>query len=97
MIVRCNPDIGHLRLTSGVPSHSRPAAKCYAYTSFRIIRTNDQLLLVVLASHLISRRGLFQIFRSGQEHSPMRIANPFIMITHVIGSLREADVGLAIR
>ncbi len=23
----------------------------------------------------------------------MRIANPFIMITHVIGSLREADVG----
>ena len=24
----------------------------------------------------------------------MRVANPFIMITHVIGSLREADVGL---
>jgi hypothetical protein len=23
----------------------------------------------------------------------MRVANPFIMITHVIGSLREADVG----
>jgi hypothetical protein len=33
-------------------------------------------------------QGLFRIIRSGQEHSPMRIAHPFIMISHVIGSLR---------
>ena len=42
----------------------------------------------VLAGRPISRRGLFRICRSGQEHSPMRIAHPFIMIIHVIGSLR---------
>ena len=34
------------------------------------------------------RRRLFRIFPSSQEHSPMRIAHPFIMIIHVIGSLR---------
>jgi hypothetical protein len=28
------------------------------------------------------------MLRSGHEHSPMRIAGPFIMIIHVIGSLR---------
>jgi hypothetical protein len=28
------------------------------------------------------------LFRSGREHAPMRIADPFIMIIHVIGSLR---------
>jgi hypothetical protein len=28
------------------------------------------------------------MLRSGYEHSPMRIASPFIMIIHVIGSLR---------
>ena len=43
---------------------------------------------MVLASQLISRRGLFRIFRFCYEHSPMRIASPFIMITHVIRSLR---------
>ena len=40
----------------------------------------------MLASRLIPRRGLFRTFRSSQEHSPMRIADPFIMVTHVIGS-----------
>jgi len=33
------------------------------------------------------------MFRSRREHSPMRIADPFLIITHVIGSLREADAG----
>ena len=28
------------------------------------------------------------MLRSGYEHSPVRIASPFIMIIHVIGSLR---------
>ena len=44
--------------------------------------------LVVLTSQLISRRGLFRILRPNFEHSPMRIANPFVVIIHVIGSLR---------
>jgi hypothetical protein len=41
---------------------------------------------ICTGDHLpISRSGLFH---SGREHSPMRIADPFIMIIHVIGSLR---------
>lgn len=41
---------------------------------------------ICAGDHLpISRSGLF---RSGREHSPMRIADPFITIIHVIGSLR---------
>jgi hypothetical protein len=41
---------------------------------------------ICTGDHLpIPRSGLF---RSGQEHAPMRIADPFIMIIHVIGSLR---------
>lgn len=41
--------------------------------------------LEALTSQLISRRGLFRC--SNLEHSPMRIANPFVVIIHVIGSL----------
>jgi hypothetical protein len=39
----------------------------------------------------ISRRELSRGFRSSWKHSPMRIADPFIMIVHIIGSLRVTD------
>src|SRR5258708_14875463 len=39
----------------------------------------------------ISRRALFRGLRSGWKHSPMRIADPFFTIAHVIGSLPAVD------
>ncbi len=45
----------------------------------------DGLHLLVMIAAL--SRG----FRSSWKHSPMRIADPFIMIAHIIGSLRVID------
>src|SRR5258708_10462102 len=39
----------------------------------------------------IFRRALFRGLRSGWKHSPMRIADPFFTIAHVIGSLPAVD------
>jgi hypothetical protein len=39
----------------------------------------------------LERRQLSGGFRFSWKHSPMRIANPFIMIAHIIGSLGVID------
>jgi len=59
---------------AGKRGHAHQSA---AWTGRPSICTGDHLL--------ISRSGLF---RSAQEHAPMRVADPFIVISHVIGSLR---------
>jgi hypothetical protein len=90
-----------LRVTAGraakpsVRGAKRRSIPAFAFAASGLLRfaRNDGARIRPVGSSGLRCVAEGRLFPVRREHSPMRIAHPFIMIAHVIGSLCEADVG----